>query len=554
MVRYRFKSMIFSLIAGLFFILSFYVSLSYGKQNTVALSFDNADINVFLKTMSEITGKNFILSSKVKGRISFISSKNIPVNKVYDIVLAILKTQGFTAVEEDNNIVKVYPTQIALRMSGEIHYGNDPLKLKKGIIVTQIVPLTYADVNNIISVVKIIFGNDLLITAYRRTNVIIANGNIPYVNLLLKTVKYIDTPMPQEKSDIHIYKLENSDAVSMAKTLQALSSSIQIKRTNVPKTPKTKVQTSRLAFSEKFRIVASKETNSIIIISAPGDYEKVEKIIKELDVKRQQVLVEALILEITLNNEQTLGFDWNALIKTGKGINGLISSSTGLMHQSLQTGGLYGLTIGLLNGTIPSVYAILNANRENTNFKILSTPEIVTLDNQEANISIGEQVPFLTSSRVDENNNVISTYDYKDIGILLKLTPHVNKSGFITMDINQQVKKLVEGTQLLENPSVYNREITSKITVKNERTIVIGGLIRNDNVEIEQKVPVLGDIPILGLFFRKKTQNRVRTNLLIFITPHIITNENDMVRVTEEKRKAQEKFEKESKHKKNRSK
>ncbi|MCD6434070.1 MAG: hypothetical protein J7L14_00480 [Candidatus Diapherotrites archaeon] len=523
-------------------------SLSYGKESTIALNFDNVDIAVFLKTMSDITGKNFILNNKVRGKISFVSSRKIPISKVYDIVLAILKTQGFTAVEEES-IVKVYPTQVALRMSGEIHFGTEPLKPKKGVIVTQIIPLKYAEVSNVIPVIKAIFGNDLLITSYRRTNVIIANGDVPYINLLLRIAEYIDTPMPQEKSDIHIYKLENSDAEAMAKTLQALSSSIQVKKPNLPKNTRVNVPSSGLAFSERFRVVASKETNSIIVISAPGDYQKIERIIKKLDVKRQQVLVEALILEITLNNDQTLGFDWNALIKTGKGVNGLLSSNTGLMQQSIQTGGLYGLTIGLLNGTIPSVYAILNANRDNTNFKILSTPEIVTLDNQEANITIGEQVPFLTSSRVDENNNVISTYDYKDIGIVLKLTPHVNENGFITMDINQQVKKLVEGTSVLENPSVYNREITSKITVKNERTIVIGGLIRDDNVEVEQKVPVLGDIPILGLFFRKKTKNRVRTNLLIFITPHIITNESDMIKITEEKRKAQEKFEKENKTK-----
>jgi len=549
-LKMRLILFIFNVIL-IFFI--FNLSLSYGRETSVALNFDNVDISVFLKTMSEITNKNFVLSNKVRGKITFVSSKKIPVSKVYDIVLAILKTQGFTAVEE-GNIVKIYPTQIALRMSGEIHFGNELLKMRKGIIVTQIIPLKYAEANNVIPVVKTIFGSDLLITTYRRTNVIIANGSIPYINLLLRIVEYIDKPMPQEKSDIHIYKLENSDAESMARTLQALSSSIQVKKTNIPKNPKTNIQSSGLAFSERFRVVASKETNSIIIISAPGDYEKIERIIRELDIKRQQVLVEALILEITLNNDQTLGFDWNALIKTGEGINGLIASNTGLMQQSIQTGGLYGLTLGLLNGTIPSVYAILNANRENTNFKILSTPEIVTLDNQEAYITIGEQVPFLTSSRVDENNNVISTYDYKDIGIVLKLTPHVNKNGFITMEINQQVKKLVEGTTVLENPSVYNREITSKITVKNERTIVIGGLIRDDNVQIEQKVPVLGDIPILGLFFRKKTNNRIRTNLLIFITPHIITNENDMVRITEAKRKNQEEFEKENNNKKRRGK
>ena len=507
----------------------------------VTLSFDNVDINVFLKTMSEITGKNFIVSSKVRGKISFVSTRSIPASKVYDIVLAILKAQGFSVVEEDANTVKVFPTQLALRMVGEIHYGKTPLKLRKDIVVTQIIPLSYASVDNVVAVAKTIFSSDLLITSYRRTNTIIANGSIPYINLLIRLINYIDTPMPQEKSDIHIYKLENSDAESMAKTLQALSSSIQVKKNKLP--AKVQTQKGELAFSEKFRVVASKETNSIIVISAPGDYEKIEKIIKELDVKRPQVLVEALVVEITLNGDQTFGFDWRALIDTGKGADALASSNTGLMQESIQTGGLYGLTVGLLNGTIPSVYAILNANKQNTNFKILSTPEIVTLDNNEATITIGEQIPFLTSSRVDENNNVISTYDYKDIGIELKLTPHVNKNGFITMDIKQQIKKLVEGKSLLENPYVYNRQISSKITVKDERTIVIGGLIRDDTVEIVQKVPVLGDIPILGLFFRKKTHNRVRTNLFIFITPHIITNEEDIKRITEEKKKEQKQFE-----------
>ncbi len=115
------------------------------------------------------------------------------------------------------------------------------------------------------------------------------------------------------------------------------------------------------------------------------------------------------------------------------------------------------------------------------------------------------------------------------------------------MDINQQVKKIVEGTMLLENPSVYNREITSKITVKNERTIVIGGLIRDDTVKIEQKVPLLGDIPLLGLLFRKEVEQRIRTNLMIFITPHIITQDEAIQRITQKKRAEQDEFEKEEK-------
>ncbi len=255
------------------------------------------------------------------------------------------------------------------------------------------------------------------------------------------------------------------------------------------------------------------------------------------------MLVEALIVEITLNEGETLGFDWRVMADTGLGFDAVGMSNTGLMTQGVLAGGLPGLTVGLLTGRVPDVYAIINANKENTNFKILSTPEIVTIDNHEASINIGEQIPFLTSSRIDENNNVIQTYDYKDIGISLKLTPHINQNGYITMDISQVIKKVVEGTSAFENPSVYNREIQSRVTVKDRRTVVLGGLIRDDVVKIEQKVPFLGDIPLLGLLFRKTNDQRVRTNLLVFITPHIITADQEIEKITELKRSEQIEFE-----------
>lgn len=526
-----------------FFIIFFIVihlHIAYA-QTKVSLNFDNVDISIFLKTMSEITGKSFILSDKVKGKISFVSSQDVPLDSVYDIVLAILKATGLAAVPEENNIVHIYPAQEALKMSGCIFYGTELQDPEVKGIITQIIPLKFADANNVLNVTRPLFGNDLLLTAYQRTNAIIANGTALRIRLLLTMVKFLDTEIALERSDIHIYHLENSDAASMAQTLSNLASSIPVK-----KDAKTK-SAAQAFFIERFKVVANKETNSIIIISAPQDYEKIEKIIKELDTKRDQVLVEALIVEITLNEDQILGFDWSAIIDTKYDADVVASSNTGLFAESLQTGGLPGLTIGLLNGTLPNVYAILNANKENTNLKILSTPEIVTVDNHEATINISEQIPFLTSSRVDENNNVIQTYDYKDIGIILKITPHINKNGYITMEINQQIKKLVEGTRSLENPSVYKREITSKITVKNERTIVIGGLIRDDVTNIEQKVPLLGDIPILGFLFRKQIKQRTRTNLLIFITPHIITADEEILSITEKKKSVQEKFEKEKK-------
>jgi len=444
--------------------------------------------------------------------------------------------------------MRIFPSQEALKMSGRIFYGTEPTDEEIEGIFTQIIPLTFADVSTILNAVRPLFPNELLLTAYTRTNALLVNGDRKNISLLLNMVKFLDTALPTAQSDIHIYNLENAGAEEIAATLANLASSIPVQKRDA----KQQAQAAKSAFSERFKVVANKETNSLIVISAPQDYEKIEAIIKGLDIKREQVLVEALIVEISLNDDQIFGFDWSALIDTPYDADVIASGNTGLFSEGLQRGGLPGLTVGLLNGTLPNVYAILNANKENTNLKILSTPEIVTVDNHEATINISEQIPFLTSSRVDENNNVIQTFDYKDIGIILKLTPHINKNGYITMEIEQQIKKLVEGTRTLENPSVFKREITSKVTVKNERTIVIGGLIRDDVTNIEQKIPLLGDIPLLGLLFRKQIKQRTRTNLLVFLTPHIITEDTDIEKITEKKRGEQEEFE-QNKNKKSRS-
>jgi general secretion pathway protein D len=535
-------------ILFLFIIFVLCFQILYAKTEKITLNFDDVDINIFLKTMSEITGKGFVLSEKVRGKISFVSSRDVPVSRVYDIVLAILKTQGFLVVPGPNNVVQVIPAQEALKMSGDIFYGTDKLTLTSGIIVTQIVPIVYAAATDVLNVIRPLFATDLLITAFPATNVIIANGEAPSINLLISMIQFLDTPIPQPESDIHIYNLQNSDADTMAKTLTSLSSQIPIQKdTKTPKQP----QTDQSYFIERFKVVANKETNSLLIISAPEDWEKIKDIIEELDVRREQVLVEALIIEVTLNEDEVLGFDLRGVVDTGD-FDIVAQSNTGLVAESLATGGLPGLTVGLLDGTIPDVYAILNANKENTNFKILSTPEIVTLENDETTTNSAEQIPFLTSSRVDENNNVIQTFDYRNIGIVLKLTPQINKSGYITMNIFQQVQKIVAGTELFENPSVFNREITSKVTVKDQRTIVLGGLIRDDITEVEQKVPILGDIPILGLFFRKKTKQRNRTNLLVFLTPHIVTDDREFEKITEEKKAKQEAFEDQFKRRRDR--
>lgn len=510
---------------------------AFAKQAKVAMNFDEVDINIFLKTMSEVTGRSFVVSDRVKGKISFVSSQDVPQNKVYDVVLAILMASGFYAVPGENNIVHIYPAQEALKMSGRIFYGSDLHEEKVEGIITQIIPLKFANANTVVNVVRPVFSTALLITAYQRTNAVIANGNVRTINLLLSMIKFLDTEIALEQSDIHIYHLENSDATTMSQTLQSMSSGIPAR-----KDQKQAASPEAGFFRERFRVVANVETNSLIVISAPQDWEKIERIIKQLDKKRQQVLVEAMIVEIDLQDDQDLGFDLRALIDTGYGADGIVAFNSGIAQESIQTGGVPGLAIGLLKGDF-DMYAILAANRENTNIKILSTPQIVTLENHEAIINITEQIPFVTGSRVDDQNNVIETIEYRDVGIMLKLTPHINENGYITMDINQTIQKIIEETRELASPSVFNREITSKVTVKNSRTIVIGGLIRDDIQFVERKVPILGDIPLLGLFFRRTKKQRLRTNLMVFITPTIITEDDKIAEATEERREAQTELE-----------
>jgi len=509
------------------------VNPAFAEQTKVAMNFDEVDISIFLKTMSEVTGKSFVISDKVKGKISFVSSQDVPQNKVYDVVLAMLMASGFYAVPGENNIVHIYPAQEALKMSGRIFYGSDLHEEKVEGIITQIIPLKFANANTVVNVVRPVFSTDLLITAYQRTNAVIANGNVRTINLLLSMISFLDTEIAQEQSDIHIYHLENSDATTMSQTLQSMSSGIPARKDQQQAaTPVAGF------FRERFRVVANVETNSLIVISAPQDWDKIERIIKQLDKKRQQVLVEAMIVEIDLEDDQDLGFDLRALIDIGYGADSIVAFNSGIAQESVQTGGVPGLTIGLLKGDF-DMYAILAANRENTNIKILSTPEIVTIENHEATINITEQIPFVTGSRVDDQNNVIETIEYRDVGIMLKLTPHINEKGYITMDINQTIQKIIEETRELASPSVFNREITSKVTVKDSRTIVIGGLIRDDTQFVEQKVPILGDIPLLGLFFRRTKKQKLRTNLMVFITPTIITEDDKITQATEERRASQ---------------
>ncbi|MFH1360298.1 MAG: type IV pilus secretin PilQ [Candidatus Omnitrophota bacterium] len=278
-------------------------------------------------------------------------------------------------------------------------------------------------------------------------------------------------------------------------------------------------------------------TNTIIIRDTVSNMELIEKIVKELDATTPQVLIEAKIIETTLSDTENLGIDWVAQAQAsaaGRPItwpfiqsddnkflttNFPAASGAGSIDDSTSN-----FTFGTLN--LSQLSAVLELLKSRTDTNIISNPRIVTLDNETATINVGSQYPLPQYTYNEEQARLqVSGWEYKDIGVIFKVTPHVNRAGFVTLDVEPTVtdileKVTVENTQV---PRLSNEAVKTRVMIKESETLVIAGLIKNSESDTRKKLPFLGDIPGLGLLFQKKEKTISKTDLLIFITPHIIT-------------------------------
>ena len=277
-------------------------------------------------------------------------------------------------------------------------------------------------------------------------------------------------------------------------------------------------------------------TNSLVITALPRDYEILEDVIRKLDIRRAQVLIEALIAEVTLDKLSELGTELATWDESVEGSKRAVGGTTYDLRSEFEQGVLSGGVLGVMKGE--QIGAIINYYKKDSDFNILSSPYLFTRDNERAEILIGENVPYVTQSRITEtdaaNPTVIKTYDYKDVGIKLEITPHISPGGFVRLEVYELIEKLTESS---DTPTTIKREIQNTVEVKNKSTVVIGGLIRDNKERVVQKVPLLGDIPILGLLFRRNKEIVEKTSLLILITPHVIATPEDMENITQEKKK-----------------
>lgn len=307
------------------------------------------------------------------------------------------------------------------------------------------------------------------------------------------------------------------------------------------------------AFDNGVRITADENTNSLVLIAAPEDYRILRGVIDRLDIPRRQVFVEATVVEVGSEEEFNAGIGYHfgsndvAPFETGYASSQLNASSFGLNPADLLSGlamGVFGsgIDVGVSDGqggsatiSVPAFGIALNALQSNSAVEILSNPSLLVVDNEQATINIGRNVPFPVSAGRDNNNNPIISYQREDVGITLQVTPQVNESNYVTLELNLEVAEVEEDSSGLDIATAgfitSKRQTENVVVVRDNQTIVIGGLIGNTTTKVKTKVPLLGDIPLLGALFRGKRDNERKTNLLIFLTPHVINEQADLEEV-----------------------
>jgi general secretion pathway protein D len=394
------------------------------------------------------------------------------------------------------------------------------------------------------------------IVADERTNSILISGD-KTTRLRLRTIiSHLDTPI-KAVGDTQVIYLRYARAKNLADVLRGISDTIAKQAVATPQAP---VAASPAVHSDtiKTTILADESTNSLIITAEPNVLKNLQAVISRLDVRRAQVLVEAVIAEISIDMAKKLGVQWALFSENGVspvGVSNFTNSGVGIVDiastayqlrnngtGTLSSENLNGATFGLgrFGEAGLNFGVLLQALSSDTNSNVLSTPSLLTLDNQEAEIHVGQNVPFVTGQYTNTGSNNASTSPFQtiqreDVGIKLKVTPQINEGNSIQLQIEQEVSGLTRSTVTTADVVTNKRTIKTAVMVEDGKMVVLGGLISDDLQQVTQKVPVLGDIPILGSLFRSESVQKVKRNLMIFLHPVIVRDADSSAQVSQSK-------------------
>lgn len=395
---------------------------------------------------------------------------------------------------------------------------------------------------------------------YERTNTLIVMAPPQNLTGIEDLIKKLDIPTPTGKEDIHVHYLQYANAEDLAKVLTELPTPENPEapaqpvagQAQQPAQARARTVENPALKQQNIKISPDKETNSLIIYADPYQYRSIAETIKYLDIPRKQVYVSAVIMEVNTTKDFNVGVEWtfaedfkyDSGNRTGAVI-GRTGESFITSPSDLPSGPLVGvigeaitITSGSTKISFPNMSSFINAMAKDSDVNIISTPQILTMDNKEAEIKVGANIPYVTREDTDSTNidRTVRTYDYRDVGVTLKLTPQINQEGNIRMNLFQEITTLVStGTGNEFAPSTLKRSASTTVNVKDGATMVIAGLI-GDTLTLENyRVPLLGDIPIIGYLFKSLSRKREKTNLYVFLTPRIIDTEEKVGRLYREK-------------------
>lgn len=575
-----------------------------GAGDQITLNFQDVDIRALINTVSEVTGKNFIVDPRVAGQVTLVSGGPLDADRIYEVFLSVLSVHNFAAVPSGevikiipNNIVKQEPTPTT---SGDMTAdGSEQItqvyKLKHASVAemvpilrpllpptshfaahnssntlvftdtrgnvrrildiiarmdvpdrganVRVVYLDHARATELVTVISQLANNfnqasgeqrtaSVSVQADAGTNALVINAPDNEYQLLQAVVDQLDIERPSQK-DIHVMNLEYAKATDLVEILNQVSQGL------------TQGETGSDAGARSIMVQAEEGSNALVIHARPKDFESIQAVVKQLDVKRKQVFVEAIVAEVSFNKSSDLGIEWQS---TGDRFSpgGEITAGTDFSDISggLALGFINEFIVNAAGAVVPDLEVILRALRSDSHTNILSTPNLLTLDNEEAEIVVGQEVPFVTGQFTtpvtdgdgDQNVNPFQTIERRDVGLSLKITPQINAGETITMQVEQEISNVSETTvQGASDLITDERRITATVQVDSGQIVVIGGLIRDDVLDTVQWVPILGRIPIIGELFKRKRKSAVKTNLMVFLRPKIIQDGSVLAESTRRK-------------------
>lgn len=612
-----------AIIAAICVAVVFATEVNPVRAQEYTVNLKDTDIQEFIKFVADATGSTIVVDPDVRGKVRVISSEPVNQSELYDLFLSILDVHGYTAVRSGgviriiaNKDARSAPVSVASENESAINdeYVTQVIRLENvsaaklipvlrplvpqqahmaayapsnAIIIsdirsniqriieiieqmdqsavqsTQVVKLRYGVAEDVVQMLQAIerpqqgdaadADKEVSLVADKRTNSVVITADEVSVQRIRDLIAYLDTPLEQS-GNVKVIYLEYADATEVAEVLTRVMQNIS-RLDDSGTGPRNNSSTST--------IEADEGTNALIITADADEMAALEAVIARLDIRRAQVLVEAIIVEMELIDGQELGLQWLFANDSGA-YGGNISTSVtqqgrnralaeailpddatstdiGIRPLAGALSQIPGTTLGwgVVDESV-TMTVILSALESQGNANILSTPSLLTLDNEEAYITVGQQVPFVTGSYTSTGtangaSNPFQTIQRENVGITLQVTPQVNEGDSVVLDIVQEVSSISQQVLVASDVITNERKIETKVLVRDGDIVVLGGLVKDEVQDSQQGVPVLSSIPLLGRLFRNDVVSVTKSNLVVFIRPTIVRNDADLAGATAEK-------------------